>query len=80
MTNSHSQLESSIDSSANLSGLKSIVPVIPSPTKKIMKIKHDNRKPPSSSTKAALRNFSLKRRVGIGVEKTLFSAECDMST
>lgn len=63
--NSTSRLESILDFVANPSSLEAVVPVMPSPTKKIMKMEHENRKPSSSSTRVAPRNFSSKRKVGV---------------
>lgn len=53
-----SQSESSMDFIVDPSGLESTMLVIPSHTKKIVKMEHFNRKPLFSSTKASLRNLS----------------------
>ncbi|CAH1425502.1 unnamed protein product [Lactuca virosa] len=64
-----SQLESSMDSTANPSSVYIIVLVVPPLTKNIVKTEHDNRKPSYYSAKVVLKGPSSKRKSG--VEKIL---------
>ncbi|CAH1421383.1 unnamed protein product [Lactuca virosa] len=60
MPNCPSQSESSMDSTMNIDGQDTNFPIIPSPSKNVMKTKSDSRKLHSSSVRTALRS---KRKV-----------------
>ncbi|CAI9297956.1 unnamed protein product [Lactuca saligna] len=69
ISNYPSQSESNMDSAVNPYGIDTDVLVVPSLTKKIVKMEHVRKKPPSFSTKVVLKGPSSKRKEG--VEKIL---------
>ncbi|CAI9303142.1 unnamed protein product [Lactuca saligna] len=61
--NSPSKLESSMDSAITPSSIGTTMLGVPSPTKSIVKVDSDSRKPPSSSAKVVLKGPSFKRKL-----------------